>query len=224
MFKTVSKELTSTMEELLPIITEIESLQGVDELKNLKDTIERAGVLVQECSEVGPWDLISKVQYTEKIEKINEKMFKFCQIQLQLLLLRNQLKSTGLLSDFIGCPRRDLKPTAIIKSRKFKFALLGLAALFFYINSRVVSSNLPCLDLPCWTFSPTSYINFITHVFSKIFVWLEVTAYFSINFIAYFLKMFLWLLVMACFCGLVSIFIVCVVFAILCISFSYHPM
>lgn len=132
-FKTVSKELTSTMEELLPIITEIESLQGAEELKNLKDTTERARVLVQECSEVGPWNLISKVQYTEKIEKINNTMLKFCQTQLQLILLRNQLKSTGFLSD-------------IIKSRKFKFALLGLVAIILIRESQAWA----CIARTCY--------------------------------------------------------------------------
>lgn len=53
-FNFVSDDLASTTEELLPIITEIESMQGVGELKNLKDTIDEARVLVRKCSDLEP--------------------------------------------------------------------------------------------------------------------------------------------------------------------------
>ncbi|XP_010485562.1 PREDICTED: uncharacterized protein LOC104763867 [Camelina sativa] len=102
-FKTLSEELASTLEELLRIILEIELLQGVDveELKKFKDLLNEARVLVQECSEVTSWDILRKAQYTERVDKMNSKMLNFCQIQLQLLLLRNQvkMKCAG-----IGCP------------------------------------------------------------------------------------------------------------------------
>uniref|UniRef100_M4D6K6 RPW8 domain-containing protein n=1 Tax=Brassica campestris TaxID=3711 RepID=M4D6K6_BRACM len=48
-FKSVSKDLASTMEELVPIVREIEQTQGVEEveeLKTLKDTIDKARVVV----------------------------------------------------------------------------------------------------------------------------------------------------------------------------------
>ncbi|AED98277.1 disease resistance protein-like [Arabidopsis thaliana] len=92
-FKSVSNELASTMESLLPVIKEIESMQDGMELQDLKDTIDKALLLVEKCSHVEKWNIILKSKYTRKVEEINRKMLKFCQVQLQLLLFRNQLKS-----------------------------------------------------------------------------------------------------------------------------------
>ncbi|XP_010444714.1 PREDICTED: probable disease resistance protein At5g66910 isoform X1 [Camelina sativa] len=92
-FKSVSKELASTMESLLPVIKQIESMQDGVELEDLKVTIVKALVVVKECSLVKDWNLRKRSKYTKEVEEINRKMLKFCQVQLQLLLLRNQLKS-----------------------------------------------------------------------------------------------------------------------------------
>ncbi|CAH8361000.1 unnamed protein product [Eruca vesicaria subsp. sativa] len=89
-FKSVYMELASTMEKMLPIIMEIEMLQRAEELQDLENIIDEARVLVQKCSQVKRWNLPSKVKYTRKIEGINKKMLTFCQIQLQLIMLRNQ--------------------------------------------------------------------------------------------------------------------------------------
>ncbi|KAF8075667.1 hypothetical protein N665_1073s0015 [Sinapis alba] len=89
-FKSVYMELALTMEDVLPAIIEIEMLQGAEELKKLKDIIDEALVLVRKCSQVKRWNLPSKAKYTRKVEEINRKMLKFCQIQLQLIMLRNQ--------------------------------------------------------------------------------------------------------------------------------------
>ena len=89
-FKSVYMELASTMEDVLPAVIEIEMLQGAGELKKLKDIIDEALVLVRKCSQVKRWNLPSKAKYTRKIEEINKKVLKFCQIQLQLIMLRNQ--------------------------------------------------------------------------------------------------------------------------------------
>ncbi|WZZ74191.1 hypothetical protein YC2023_085561 [Brassica napus] len=88
--KSVYMELASTMEKMLPIIMEIEMLQRAEELQDLDNIINEARVLVRKCSQVKRWNLPSKVKYTRKIEEINKKMLKFCQIQLQLIMLRNQ--------------------------------------------------------------------------------------------------------------------------------------
>ncbi|KAG7614490.1 Powdery mildew resistance protein RPW8 domain [Arabidopsis suecica] len=92
-FKSVSHELASTMESVLPVIKEIESMQDGMELQDLKDTIDEALLLVEKCSHVEKWNMIMKSKYTRKVEEINRKMLKFCQVQLQILLFRNQLKS-----------------------------------------------------------------------------------------------------------------------------------
>ena len=89
-FKSVYMELASTMEDVLPIIEEIEMLPGAGELKKFKDIIDEALVLVRKCSQVKRWNLPSKAKYTRKIEEINKKMLKYCQIQLQLIMFRNQ--------------------------------------------------------------------------------------------------------------------------------------
>ncbi|KAF2552618.1 hypothetical protein F2Q68_00036378 [Brassica cretica] len=89
-FKSVYMELASTMEDVLPIMEEIEMLPGAGELKKFKDIINEARVLVRKCSQVKRWNLPSKAKYTRKIEEINKKMLKYCQIQLQLIMFRNQ--------------------------------------------------------------------------------------------------------------------------------------
>lgn len=91
-FGYVSKELASTMEDLLPIVTEVESMQDVGELKTLKDTIDKARVVVEECKSVKKWEIHLKHYYTRRVYKINKKMLDFCQVQLPLILLRNQGK------------------------------------------------------------------------------------------------------------------------------------
>ncbi|CAN7127929.1 unnamed protein product [Brassica rapa subsp. narinosa] len=98
-FKTVSKDLASTMEELVPIVREIEQTQGVEEveeLKTLKDTIDKAQVLVEECKGVKKWKSVLKSYYTRRVYKINKKMLDFCQVQLPLILLRNQGRYSAL--------------------------------------------------------------------------------------------------------------------------------
>ncbi|VVB00593.1 unnamed protein product [Arabis nemorensis] len=92
-FKYVSKDLASTMEDLHPIITKFESLQRVEQLKTLMDTIANARVLVQKCSGVQRWNLLKKYYYTRKIMRIQKEMVSFCQVQLQILQHWNQLQS-----------------------------------------------------------------------------------------------------------------------------------
>uniref|UniRef100_A0A0D3DBC0 RPW8 domain-containing protein n=2 Tax=Brassica oleracea var. oleracea TaxID=109376 RepID=A0A0D3DBC0_BRAOL len=89
-FKSVYMELASTMEKMLPIIMEIEMLQRAEELQDLDNIINEARLLVRKCSQVKRWNLPSKAKYTRKIDETNKKMLKFCQIQLQLIMLRNQ--------------------------------------------------------------------------------------------------------------------------------------
>ncbi|RID53843.1 hypothetical protein BRARA_G01212 [Brassica rapa] len=89
-FKSVSKDLASTMEELVPIVREIEQTQGVEEveeLKTLKDTIDKARVVVEEC----------------------KSMLDFCQIQVPLILLRNQGKHSLTLEAINICIRTICK-------------------------------------------------------------------------------------------------------------------
>ncbi|KAG2261361.1 hypothetical protein Bca52824_068440 [Brassica carinata] len=78
------------MEKMLPVIMEIEMLERAEELQDLENIINEARVLIGKCSQVKRWNLPSKAKYTRKIEEINKKMFNFCQIQLQLIMLRNQ--------------------------------------------------------------------------------------------------------------------------------------
>ncbi|VVB18259.1 unnamed protein product [Arabis nemorensis] len=80
-FKSVSKELATTMEDLLPILTKIESLQKADELKTLKDTIAKARVLVKKCSGVKKWELLKKSYYTRKIGEVKGHVSKTTSIK-----------------------------------------------------------------------------------------------------------------------------------------------
>ncbi|KAG2298153.1 hypothetical protein Bca4012_009358 [Brassica carinata] len=90
-FKSVSMELASKMDKVRLVFIEIETLQGgAEELKELKDIIDEARVLVRKCSKVKGWNLPAKAKYTRKVEEINKKLLEFCQIQLQLIMLRNQ--------------------------------------------------------------------------------------------------------------------------------------
>ncbi|XP_023644254.1 probable disease resistance protein At5g66900 isoform X2 [Capsella rubella] len=106
-FKPLSEDLVSTMERLLPLTQQIDLMQneldlGVKELKELRDTIDRARVAVENFPKVR-W--FEKSKYTGKIMKINEDLLSFCQIDLQLLQHRNQLKLldlTGNLATSVG--------------------------------------------------------------------------------------------------------------------------
>ncbi|KFK28371.1 hypothetical protein AALP_AA8G506700 [Arabis alpina] len=103
-YKPLSKDLVSTMEKLLPITKEIDLKQkeldfGVGELKELKETIERARVLVLKFPKVKFYE---KPKYTRKIGEINKDLLKFCQIDLQLLQHRNQLTLLGLTGDLVN--------------------------------------------------------------------------------------------------------------------------
>lgn len=103
-FKPLSKDLVSTMERLFPLTQKIDSMQkeldfGVKELKELRDTIERAGVAVRKFPSVKWYE---KSKYTRRIERINEDMLKFCQIDLQLLQHRNQLSLLGLTGNLVN--------------------------------------------------------------------------------------------------------------------------
>lgn len=90
-FKSVSTELASKMNKVRLAFIEIETLQGgAEELKELKDIIIEARVLVRKCSKVKGWNLPAKAKYTRKVEVINKKLLEFCQIQLQLIIYRNQ--------------------------------------------------------------------------------------------------------------------------------------
>ncbi|CAA0412563.1 unnamed protein product [Arabidopsis thaliana] len=103
-FKPLSKDLVSTMEILFPLTQKIDSMQkeldfGVKELKELRDTIERADVAVRKFPRVKWYE---KSKYTRKIERINKDMLKFCQIDLQLLQHRNQLTLLGLTGNLVN--------------------------------------------------------------------------------------------------------------------------
>ncbi|CAH8389519.1 unnamed protein product [Eruca vesicaria subsp. sativa] len=95
-FKPLSEELASTMERLVPLTETIDSLQNklnldVGELKGLKETIERAEIAVGEYRDISG---LRRFKRTREIEQVNKDMQKYCQIDVQLLLLRNQLQST----------------------------------------------------------------------------------------------------------------------------------
>ncbi|CAH2043153.1 unnamed protein product [Thlaspi arvense] len=92
-YKPLSRDLVSTMDDLLPLARQIDSIQNKldldpGELKELRDTIERARVLVLKFPRV-QW--YQKPKYTRKIEGINKELLKFCSINLQLLQYRNDL-------------------------------------------------------------------------------------------------------------------------------------
>lgn len=98
-FKPLSKDLAETMERLLPLTKEIDSMQnkldlGSGELKKLMETIEKAYVLVCKLRDDPVW-FYEKSLYARDIEDINGEMTKFCGIDLQVLQYRNQLKLLG---------------------------------------------------------------------------------------------------------------------------------
>ncbi|CAH2043151.1 unnamed protein product [Thlaspi arvense] len=102
-FKTLSRELASAMQEVVPIVIQIESSGDAEALKTLRVTIDKALVLVADCKGVKRWDAISKSIYTRRVEKINKEILKFCQIQLQLIQLRNQVQPCKLPEDITNC-------------------------------------------------------------------------------------------------------------------------
>ncbi|KAJ4878685.1 Disease resistance protein (NBS-LRR class) family [Raphanus sativus] len=98
-FKPLSKDLAETMERLLPLTREIDSMQNKldlssGELKKLMETIEKAYILVCKLRDDPVW-FYEKSLYARDIEDINGEMTKFCGIDLQVLQYRNQLKLLG---------------------------------------------------------------------------------------------------------------------------------
>ncbi|EFH70101.1 hypothetical protein ARALYDRAFT_891111 [Arabidopsis lyrata subsp. lyrata] len=94
-FKPLSQDLASTMERLVPIFKEIDSMQQRcnGELIVLIKTLERAEKMVSKCSGVKWYSISKKALYTREIKEINQEFLKFCQIELQLIQHRNQLQS-----------------------------------------------------------------------------------------------------------------------------------
>ncbi|KAJ0239066.1 disease resistance protein [Hirschfeldia incana] len=93
-FKPLSKELISTMKRLVPLTEKIDSLQNKlnpddGELKELLESIERAKIVVHKCRRVPCW---KRSKRTREIEQVNNDMLKYCQIDIQLLMFRNQLQ------------------------------------------------------------------------------------------------------------------------------------
>ncbi|KAJ0236565.1 disease resistance protein [Hirschfeldia incana] len=85
------------MVRLLPLTKEIDSMQnkldlGSGELKKLMETIRKAYELVLKLKDVRFYE---KSLRTRDIEDINKEMTKFCDIDLQVLQYRNQLKLLG---------------------------------------------------------------------------------------------------------------------------------
>ncbi|KAF3572322.1 hypothetical protein F2Q69_00062862 [Brassica cretica] len=97
-FKPLFKELASTIERLVPIFQEIDLLQeglepGNKDLVVLTKLMLSAKKMVHKCSRVRLYNLVKINSYTKKIKKINDDFVKFCQIDLQLIQHRDQLRS-----------------------------------------------------------------------------------------------------------------------------------
>ncbi|KAH0851767.1 hypothetical protein HID58_094491 [Brassica napus] len=89
--------------ETASIDQKIDSMQneldlGAGELKQLRETIEKARVLVLKFPSVRFYE---KSNYTRKIVEINEDLAKFCDIDLQLLQYRNQLTLLGVAGNLV---------------------------------------------------------------------------------------------------------------------------
>ncbi|CAF2089145.1 unnamed protein product [Brassica napus] len=95
-FKLLSEDLASTMERMIPLTEQIETIQGkadffdYGDLKVLKQTIQRARKVLDKCQRGGVW-FYEKPLVSRKIKGINKDMVKFCQMDLQLHQYRNQL-------------------------------------------------------------------------------------------------------------------------------------
>ncbi|KAL1196544.1 putative disease resistance protein [Cardamine amara subsp. amara] len=97
-FKSLFKELVSTMERLVPLTEKIDASRDrldldVGELKELKETIERANIVVKKCSRVRWFHICSKSKLQGEIVQVNTDMLKFCQMDLQLIQHKYQLQS-----------------------------------------------------------------------------------------------------------------------------------
>ncbi|KAJ0233416.1 Powdery mildew resistance protein [Hirschfeldia incana] len=97
-FKPLFKELASTIERLVPIFEEIDLLHdkmdpGNKELIVLTKLMLSAKKMVHKCSRVRVYNLVKINSYTKQINKINDDFVKFCQVDLQLIGLRDRLRS-----------------------------------------------------------------------------------------------------------------------------------
>ncbi|CAH8360921.1 unnamed protein product [Eruca vesicaria subsp. sativa] len=119
-FKEKYMELASTLEDMRPIIEDIERLQGSGELKKFIDLINEARVLVRKSSKVKRWNLPARVKYTRRIDDINQRMRNFCQIQVQLLILRNQNVIMSQLTTSFCSPSLSPKPSDMLPVHTMK--------------------------------------------------------------------------------------------------------
>lgn len=97
-FKSLFKELASSMEKLIPLTEKIESMRDKldlddGELKELRETFKKAQIVVKKCSRVRWFNIPSKSMLEREIVKVNKDMLKFCQTDLQLIQNMNQLQS-----------------------------------------------------------------------------------------------------------------------------------
>ncbi|KAF2550606.1 hypothetical protein F2Q68_00036388 [Brassica cretica] len=111
-FKSVSIELASKMNTVLLAFIEIETMQGAEELKDLKDIIDEARELVRKCSKVNRLNLPSKAKYTRKLEKILMRMCSGCELPDSVRNLDNLEvycdEETGLLWERLKPEMRNL--------------------------------------------------------------------------------------------------------------------
>ncbi|CAH8281044.1 unnamed protein product [Arabidopsis lyrata] len=124
------------------------------ELQDLKDMIVEALVVVEECSRIKKWNILLKSKYTTKVVEINRKMFKFCQVQLQLLQFRNQLQFNNYLQ--IINKKLDLlsvsSPSPVFSKRcsvpKLNTVLVGLDWPLMELKKKLLGNSVVVVSGP----------------------------------------------------------------------------
>ncbi|KAL0741408.1 hypothetical protein Bca4012_082921 [Brassica carinata] len=95
-FKLLFETLASTMERVVPIITQLEKLQkrldpGNKELDFLTKTMRRAKKLVRKCPSVRGYDIFKRREYAKEIEEINQNFLTYCNLDMRLIERRDSL-------------------------------------------------------------------------------------------------------------------------------------
>jgi len=96
LFKPILKRLESTLNSLTPMVNQIRELgEQLDlpeeETKKLMEQIEEGEKLVRKCLKIRWWSSCFKASYSTKPKELDNKIVRFCQVDLQVYATRNGL-------------------------------------------------------------------------------------------------------------------------------------
>uniref|UniRef100_A0A5B7C9B9 RPW8 domain-containing protein n=1 Tax=Davidia involucrata TaxID=16924 RepID=A0A5B7C9B9_DAVIN len=96
-FKSILKNLASTLESIKPVFDDIEKLDKVldrppEETNTFTDRLKEAEKLVLKCSKIKWWNYCKKSDYAKKLIELEQSLLKFFQMEVQALISMHSRK------------------------------------------------------------------------------------------------------------------------------------